>query len=287
MFAGDQQAVLPLGGHQGLEMLSGELQPLFGARGGGFGAPGEGRIDLAHDPGGSHGGPPHHHPIGTGEGKAAQGVGAGVDVAIGDHRDGEGRFHLGNRRPIGLALEALLPGAAMQGEQLGSSVLQLGGKAHGIGAAAAPSQPRFGRDRDPHGRGDRRHDPHRQLGIADQATAAAFFGDLFHRAAHVDVDQKGALGLGPPGRFRHGRRPHIKQLHPHGPRLLAELFHLLAPVAQLQPRGIHHFGEQQGLGGPAAHQAAKNPIAHPRQRGLEHPAAQLAGRAIAGQLEWT
>ena len=58
-------------------------------------------------------------------------------------------------------------------------------------------------------------------------------------------------------------------------------------VAQLEAGGVHHLGEQQGIGGPAAHQAAKNPIAHPRQRGLEHPAAQLAGRAIAGQLEWT
>ena len=103
-------------------------------------------------------------------------------------------------------------------------------------------------------------------------SAAAIVGAIF-----------GAGLLGPPGRIGHGGRPVIEQLHANRPRLTGQLLHLLEAKTQLQAGGIHHLGEQQGFGGPAPHQLAKNPVAHPRQGGLQHPAGQLARRAPAGQ----
>ena len=49
----------------------------------------------------------------------------------------------------------------------------------------------------------------------------------------------------------------------------------------------HHLCRRCALpfGGPAAHQAAEDPIAHTRQRRLQHPAAQRPQRARAGQLQ--
>ena len=172
----------------------------------------------------------------------------------------------------------------MQGEQLGTGIFEPLAPAHRI-AAIAPAQPRFHRHRESYGRGHAFHQAGRQLGIADQATAAAFLGDLLHRAAHIDVDQKGAGGLGPLGRLGHGGGPVIKQLHTDRAGLAAQLLHLLQPEAQLQAGGVHHLGEQQGIGRPAPHQRPEDAIAHPRQGRLQHPAAQGAGCAVARELQ--
>ena len=77
----------------------------------------------------------------------------------------------------------------------------------------------------------------------------------------------------------------IEQLDADRAGFVPELRHFLQPKAQFQAGGIHHLGEQQGIGSPAAHQAPEDAIAHPRQRRLQHPAAQLAAAAIARQQQ--
>ena len=291
VLAGNQQAVVAFGRHQGLQLLGGQRQ-LLGRAGGGWKRPaGQGRIELAHQPGGAHGAPPHHHPVGAGDRQAAQGIGGAVHIAVGDHGDGEGPLHRRDGTPVGAALEALCAAAAVQGEQLGAGGLELLAPGHGplggvaVACLAAPAQPRLHGHRNGHGRGHGVHDAGRQLGVADQTAATAFFGDLLHRAAHVDVDQEGAGCLGAPGGFGHGGGPVVKQLHADRTGFSGELLHLLQPEAQLQAGGVHHLGEQQRIGGPAPHQAPKDAIAHPRQGRLQHPAAQGARRAPAGQLQ--
>ena len=209
VLAGDQQAVVALGRYQGLQLLRRQGKALEGAGGGRDGPAAELRIDLAHQPGGTHAAPPHHHPIGARLLQAAPGSGRTIDIAISDHRDRQRRLHRSDGGPVGLTLEALFAAAAVQGEQLGTGIFEPLAPAHRI-AAIAPAQPRFHRHRERYGRGHACHQAGRQLGIADQATAAAFLGDLLHRAAHIDVDQKGAGGLGPLGRLGHGGGPVIK-----------------------------------------------------------------------------
>ena len=174
---------------------------------------------MADEPGGPHASPPHHHPIGAGLLQAAQGIGGGVDVAVGNHRDRQGVFDSGDGLPIGASFEALFPGAAMEGEQLGPSALQLTAPGHRVEVTAAPAQPGLHGDWDRDGRRDRLHDAAGQIGFADQAAAAPFFGDLFDRAAHVDVDQEGPGGLRPAGRIGHRLGPVIKELNADGPLL--------------------------------------------------------------------
>ena len=187
--------------------------------------------------------------------------------------------------PVGPAAEALLPGAPVQGQGPGAGVLQQPGEAHRIRVVLAPAQAGLDGDRDGHRRRHRLHDPGRQVGSADQAAAAPLAGHLAHRAAHVDVDQEGPLRLGPPGRFRHGRRPVVEQLHRHRPRLLPHQLQLGVAMAQLQAGGVDHLGVEQGVGGPAPHQAPEDPVTHPGQGRLEHPAGQGPAAARARQGE--
>ena len=149
----------------------------------------------------------------------------------------------------------------------------------------APAQAGFDRDRNCHGRGNGVHNSGRQFGLKNQAAAAAFAGDFAHRAAHVDVDQKGAGCFGAAGGLGHGRRTVVKELHPDRAVLRGQRVDLEPAVAKLQAGGVDHFGEQQGVGGPAPHQAPKDLVAHSRQWRLQHPAVQGARCAPPSQLQ--
>ena len=165
-----------------------------------------------------------------------------------------------------MAFKALLAGAAMQGEELSAGILQLLAPGERVGITAAPAQPGFDRDGQLHRLADGLHDPGRQIRFTNQAAAAAFFGDFFDRAAHIDVDQKGSGVLGALGGFGHGLRPVIKQLHANGAFFCGQFLHLPAAMAHLQAGGIHHLGEQQGIRAPAPHQAAEDSIRNTSQR---------------------
>jgi len=286
VLAGDLQAFRPSVGHQRLQVLGRQGQPL-GRRGVLWHRPAaQGRVDAAHQPGGSQGGSPHHDPIGAGDGQAAQGFFGGGHVAVGDHGNAQGLLHSGDGGPVGAAGKALLPCAAVQGERLGTGVLQTEGESHRIGAAAAPAQPRLHRDRHAHRSRHRRHDLRRQRGLAQQAAAAAFARHLAHRAAHVDVDQEGARRLRPPGGLGQGLGTVVEQLHRDRPALAGQSLELLTAVPPLQAGGVHHLRIEEGVGSPTAHEAPKDLVAHPRQGRLEHPAAELARLAAALKLKW-
>ena len=193
--------------------------------------------------------------------------------------------YLGNRAPVRSALEALFAGASMQCEQLCTGLFQLLAPMHGIGITATPTQACLHRDGHRHGICHRFHDLDGELWITDQAGTTPFAGNLAHRAAHVDVDQKGPTGFSPSCCISHGLGAMVEQLHADGPGFLGERLHLAEPMPHLEAGGIHHFGEQQRVGRPAPHQTAKDPIAHPCQRRLQHAAAQLTRGSIAGKLQ--
>ena len=108
----------------------------------------------------------------------------------------------------------------MQGEQLRTGVLQLPAPGLRVGVTAAPAESGLHGDGQAHGTGHGLDDPAGEIGITDQARSSALAGDLAHRAAHVDVDQERPSLFRPAGRFCHGVRAVIEQLHADRPLLL-------------------------------------------------------------------
>ena len=69
------------------------------------------------------------------------------------------------------------------------------GHLHHIAAVPIPSQPDLGGDRDVGDRAHGAHDPFNQRHILQQGRPCAARDHLAHRAAHVDIDDVGALGV--------------------------------------------------------------------------------------------
>ena len=99
----------------------------------------EGGGDAAHQPGAPQGAPAHHHPVGAGDRQATQGVLRAGDVAVGDQWNPQRRLHPADRRPVGPAGEALLPGATVKGEQRAPASCRASGKP--TGSALARTSP--------------------------------------------------------------------------------------------------------------------------------------------------
>ena len=78
----------------------------------------------------------------------------------------------------------------------------------------------------------------------------------------------------------------IEQLDPDRTLLLGQFLHLVPAMAQLQARGIDHFGEEQRIRGPSPDQTSEDAVADSCQRGLQNTAVQLTRRATSWKLEW-
>ena len=75
----------------------------------------------------------------------------------------------------------------------------LGRQGGGDELVVVPAQADFGGDRDVDGVDDGAGEGDGVVGFAEELGAAVFFGDFVDRAAHVDVDDGGAVVLGPAG----------------------------------------------------------------------------------------
>ena len=76
-----------------------------------------------------------------------------------------------------------------------------------------PAEPHFQRDRYAHGRDRGADERDREANVAHQMRSGIAIRDFFRRAAHVDVDHRGAGVLRKPRRFRHDIRLAAGDLH--------------------------------------------------------------------------
>jgi hypothetical protein len=121
-----------------------------------------------------------------------------ADVAVDDHGDADRRLDRADEAPIGAALVHLVAGAAMDGDHSRPEILRDPREFGGVQAVVAPAHPHLQRDRDRYGFDNAGNDLRGEFQVAHQRGPGVAAGHLAHRAAHVDVDDRGAAILGEP-----------------------------------------------------------------------------------------
>ena len=176
-------------------------------------ARGEEARHLPRQPGTALRGAADHHRVGAGDRKRLRGVVEAGDVAVDDDRNGDRLFDRADGGPVGAPVIELAAGAAVHGDHLDAGRLRTAGKLGGVDAGVIPAEPHLQRDRHAHG-GNRRLDQReRMVEVAHQRRAGGAVGDLLRRAAHIDIDDGGALRLGDAGALGHAAGFAAGQLH--------------------------------------------------------------------------
>lgn len=170
---------------------------------GGFGLAGEGGGDFGECPGVTDGGAADHDAIAAGFAEHALSIGGGFDVAVTDEGNGDGFAHLLDEIPIGLALEALLGEAGVEGEHLGAGVLEATGEIGGGEEAVIPAGADFDGDGDADGLDDGADDALGGVGVFEEGGTGTSAADLGHPTAHIDVDDVSTVVFADPGGVGH------------------------------------------------------------------------------------
>ena len=215
-----------------------------------------------------------HHGVGARILEDRGGVGRRGDIAIGDDRDRDRLLDPGDRPPVGLALVELAARAAMDGDHLHARLLGAAGKQRRVERRLVPAEPHLHRDR--HGdRVDHRVDQrHGVVEVAHQRRAGIAAGHLLGRAAHVDVDDVGALarrdarGLGHVVGLAAGKLHHVDRQA----RMADTGGAALPALGELAAR--HHLGNDQSGAVPIGAQA-EGLVGDARHRRQEHPVADF------------
>src|SRR6185312_2969698 len=116
-----------------------------------------------------------------------------IDVAVGDHRDRNAGLHRGDGVVLGHAFVFVRAGAAMHGERRDARVLRDARDVQRVAVFAVPAGADLQRDRHVHRSNHRRADARDQRLVLQQRRARPYVADLLRRAAHVDVDDLGAV----------------------------------------------------------------------------------------------
>lgn len=167
------------------------------------GAGGEVRPDIAEDPGVTEGTAADHEAGAAGDVQHALGVFGGADIAIADDGDFvDGSDDLSDAVEAGLAGEAHLRGAAMNGDEGDAGLFETFGEVRGDDGGVIPTEAELAGER---GAEEAAFDfvDHAEgvVGVAEEFGASVLFGDFVDGAAHIDVDDVGAFVLSPHGGF--------------------------------------------------------------------------------------
>ena len=145
------------------------------------------------------------------------------DVAVADDGDAlHRRHHLADAVPVGLAAEHLAGEAAVHGDRGNAHIFKVARQLRGHEALGIPAQANLGRHGHAavgvlaHGFHDAACKLHRVTHLTQQQRAAVLLGHLVHWAAHVDVDQLGAVVGGPHRGLGQRIAPVAVQLHAAG-----------------------------------------------------------------------
>ena len=150
---------------------------------------------LAQQPRFAIGPAANHHAICTGEPQGFFGIFDRADIAIDDHRQGNGLLNVRNKFPVRMAFIHLASGAAMHRDHLRAEIFGNMGEFGCIAAIIIPTRPHFHRHRYVD-RLHRRIDQRRgQRQIPHQGGTGIPVHNLFDRAAHIDVDNRRAAIL--------------------------------------------------------------------------------------------
>ncbi len=184
------------------------------------GAGGQAVGDVAKKPRLAKGAAGDHDAVAAGDGDHVGGVVGGGDVAVADDGNvGVVLFdrlnHCGDAFEANRGFEFHGGGAAVHGDHAGARVAEAWWQGVGDDGVVVPAQADFGGDRHvdcvDHGLGE----GDGVVGVAKQLGAAMFFGDFIDGAAHVDVDDGGAVRLGPSGGLGENDGVAAVELHAH------------------------------------------------------------------------
>ena len=118
-----------------------------------------------------------------------------------------------HRRPVGASLVELAAGAAVHRHQADAGALGALRQLRGVDGAIVPAEPHLERHRNRHRVDGRLDQGQGMIEIAHQRGSGLAAGDVAGRAAHVDVDDRGARGLRDAGSLRHPARFATGELH--------------------------------------------------------------------------
>ena len=188
---------------------------------------------------------PDHDGVGAGSEQRDVGIVEWLNVAIDDDRDRDRLLDGAHRRPVGMAVVELAAGTAVHGDKRDARLFGAARQIGRVERGVVPAKPHFQRHRNL----DRRHDcldqGERMVEIAHQRRTGLAVGDVFGRAAHVDVDDLGAARLGDARAFGHPLRLAARDLHdvvsdavPFGAKARIAL-------ALRERRAGHHLGDDE------------------------------------------
>src|SRR5690606_3034101 len=150
-------------------------------------------LDLAEQPGPSARGASDHHGIGTGQGQYGGGLLWRVDVAVGEQRDVHHLADGADGVVFGFAAEQVAARASVYGEGLDAGGLREAGDTHAVAVACIPASADLQGHRYVHGCHHGVEDAPDENFVTQQRGTGCLLHDLLHRAAHVDVDDFGAV----------------------------------------------------------------------------------------------
>ncbi len=242
------------------------------------GLAGEARRHRGDEPGPPDRRPADHHRVGARRLEAGPRVVEARHVAVGDERDRHRVADQADRRPVGPAGVELLPGAAVHRDGGIAEPFRPAGEVRGVAGGVVPAQPHLDGDRH---RDRATHRGEQALGmveVAHQGRAGLAAGHGLGRAAHVDVDHVGAVGLGEPRALRHPARVAAGELDDVGQHALAlgPQARLLGAAGEILRR--HHLGDGRGGTQPTG-DAAHVQVGDAGQGRQERPAARRGARS--------
>ena len=221
---------------------------------------------LRQKPWSAIGSAPDHHPVRARLLQRAARIVNRADIAVDDHRDTDGVFDRADKRPVRFAAIHLVAGAAMDRDHFCAEVFGNMRQFRSIQAVMAPAHPHLDRHRDSDCLDRRRDQRGGQRQIAHQGGTGIAVDHLFHRATHVDIDDRRAAVLLELGRLAHLCGIAADQLHRYGllNRVPLRLLQRLAGFAD-RCRAGDHLGYVEPRAKPA-HQAAERQIGYAGHR---------------------
>ena len=227
----------------------------------------QGMLDAREKPGISLRRAPDHHRIAAGLFIHAPDVGGGARVAVADHRNADRLLHACDQRPVGFAVVVMsFAGARMHRHRDQTFLFGYARHVYRVGTVRLPKGAHLDAYR------QRRRGAHRaegrahQFQIAHHRRAGPQPRHLRHAAAHIDIDQLGAIRGDQLRRARQMLRPLPEDLHGHRMLVRVEAHHPLGARIMVNERiAADKLRHHQPRAVPPA-QNAKAPVGDPGHR---------------------